>query len=223
MKKIIGLSVILLGFMMVGCDSTNSDNNTTDNTTPFENTTPSGTTASSVTPLTCENGNNGFTIKSGTDGDITFNCDFSQNYGYALAEGVSSINVTNIVSEIKGASTCSSSGNSTFSITTNYAANSVHYTASSSKIGNVNCTEIYNFNVVPTVIAGAEDIEALFEWEQAYSKDDPSLVSTTCPNEFYDDSDSDIEEERCSGSSTINYTLTDDAGKKHLVSIENIY
>jgi len=208
MKKLSLVSLVLASFIMVGCDSSSDSEG-------------GSSSAKAVTPLTCNESFQSMKIASGTDGDIAYSCKIDESFGYSLANGVNALNVVEVeIEEIVNVTCNDGSGN--YEAKTSLASKTVNYKGNSTALGDIECKETYTDNRVPAVLSTASSIDALLSWEQATSKNDSRLASTTCPDSFYDDSsDGEDGDNSCSGTFLTNFTVTDDSGKKHLIAISN--
>ena len=215
MKKVTVLSALFALMVMSGCDSSSDSSGDSAST---------GAGGSSLVGYSCEDSisYNGKTTtsKSGYEGDVLYNCKLKDpTYGYALANGVTSLNVVNVVHEFNSDVKCPSY-NANVKVTLNHQENSITYVGNSSKEGSVNCKEVYTDMGMPATFSDKKSIDAILNFDTAENKNDPKLVSTSCPDWTYEGADSG---DTCSGTIMENITITDDAGKTHKVSIESKY
>jgi len=235
MKKSLILTSLLIGVLTLsGCGS-DSDDNSGGSSASASGSTGGSSAGSSVnlswSPLTnnvaCDPtavsyGSATMDAKYWAEGSVTVSCEQYGTYTtgvYGLKSGVDTLTITQLIKEEKSAySTNVASGTET--VTYDYQAGTIHHKISSN-VENADCIETYASPLPYTLTS--DNIEELLDWEG-----NGQMLSTTCPNSWYDTSDDGYDGEdnlNLSGSGTIgtNYRLTDSDGHQHLISKEERY
>lgn len=173
---------------------------------------------SGIVAYTCSDsasyGGTSVEIKSGAQGDISYDCKLmSATQGFHLNVGSMSVTDITKVERVDG----TFNGDTIHATQTyDYKNATIHYQGSSSKLGSVDCTEYYK-PFLPVTIASDDETEALMDGYN-FGYDGSNFKSTTCPSDFYDEgTDYDL----ASGEGTYqdDYTVKDDSGNTHKISI----
>jgi len=223
MKKSLILTSLLVGVISFnGCGSSSSGSSSNDN----GGSTGGGSSASLsavTTKVVCDpqalsNSQTSYDMKYAADGDVTVMCKTESGYTYGeyqLVAGVNTLTITDIekveeytldTSKVKG------KGRDTY----NYKAGTIHHKIDGMVDGKrekYDCTETYP-SPLPATLTDTNSITELFDWDV----DEYDRIKTTCPVS-YDDED-DIEDSLGKGTvnAVTNYTLTDNNGRKHLIT-----
>ena len=169
-------------------------------------------------PYTCTDsfsyGSYVYSIQSGTQGDITYDCQvMSSDYGYHLSVDVMTVTAVSKVQTMSG-TIDGKTGNST--IAYDYVNGTIHYSGSYEGYGSFNCTETYQTSLPATFYStDPYSLEELLDYWGDY--EDDNFISTTCPQDFYDEGDGST-----ATTAHLNYiteiTVTDDQGGQHKIS-----
>ena len=235
MKRSLILVSLLIGAMaLTGCgsdsDSDSNDTNslaTEDTNIEETDTSDSSTSSSSLVTdqVTCDpdaqvSGNISFDSKYLADGDISALCVTQNGYTYPeynLRNGVTTLTVTQV---LKDESTDIQTNEASMkgTVNYNYKAGTIQYNGTENGT-TINCTETYP-SILPLTITNNIDIENILDWDGDYN----NRISTTCPESWYDESDTDddVDFDNIIGTGVMisNYTITDSDGKQHLLATE---
>jgi len=189
--------------------SSSSSSSSLDNSTFYPLTTANKCTGTSL--------DNSFSFSISTEGDIVVDCQEINGIGfyeYKLKEGVDALVITQIIMDIVY-DIDSSEGAIIGTEKVNLKEGRVEYQGRD-RGENINCVEIY-VSPLPTTLITTEEISDILEWEG----DIDNLISTSCPDSWYDDVGlEDDEDVTSTGTINTNYTLTDNEGKIHLITEE---
>jgi len=223
MKKSLILTSLLVGVISFnGCGSSSNDETPSGVSVASSSTLNPVTTKIVCDPQALTNSKTSYDMQYAADGDITVMCKTAGGYSYGeyqLVAGVNTLTITDIekveeytlnTSKIKG------KGIDTY----NYKAGTIQHKIDAvvnGKTEKYNCTETYP-SPLPTTLTDTNSITELFDWDvNEYDR-----IKTTCPASYYAEDDSIDESEESLGKGTINgitnYTLTDNNGKKHLLT-----
>jgi hypothetical protein len=155
--------------------------------------------------------------KYAATGDITIECKNNQYisvaYGeYKLKDNIDSMTITQIkkVEAFEGTiDHVYGYGISTY----DYKAGTIHHKVDAED-EKYDCVEKYPSPLLATITDSNSIEELLEDW----GNDEDKLLSTTCPQSFYDDDDDDDDNLKGNGKAIINYTITDDNNKNHYIS-----
>lgn len=226
MKKSLILTSVVVGMLSFsGCGSDSDSDSSTDSVTDGLSVSPV-TSKVVCDPNTITSTEGSYDIKYASDGDITVMCKTVGEYTYgeySLLSGINQLTIINLKREENyslNTSTISGSGIDTY----DYKLGTVHHTIDLSSDGTnykYDCTETFPTPLPITLTTDATSIENLIEWEG----DENYLITTTCPQSYYDDAKDDGTEDFGTGTidSLINYTFTDSNGKQHLLTFTGSY
>jgi len=226
MKKSLILTSLLVGAISFsGCGSdSDSDGGGKDNPAP----TPGNNTAVTVTPVTTkvvcdpdaitfEGGS--YDVKYAAEGDVTVVCQEAggMKYGeYQLVAGVQTLTIVD-ATKVENFAIDLTTAKGTATDTYDYKAGTINHKINGTFEGQVakyDCTETYP-SPLPTTLTDTTSIEELLDW---YG-DSNNRISSDCPQSYYSDFEGDTEQANKGTVEFIeNYTLTDNNGKKHLIT-----
>jgi hypothetical protein len=154
--------------------------------------------------------------ESGSEGDILFDC---KTHRFSLTPGISSLNISDLQKRLDVDFSCPDGKEAKGNITFNYKTGEVTQTGSLNG-QSASCTTTF-ISPLEAVISDAPSIRNLLV---AWGNDDsdPSVISSTCPDDKNNLSDS-FDQFNCSGTVSNNYTITDHNGKIHKLSTKDTY
>jgi len=216
MKKLVLMSLVISSMLFNGCGDDSKSNNS------FE--TKPLTTKNSCSYSGVSLAFNDFEakIKNATDGDIKLDCikeDGLYSSILKFSKNINSLTVENVikVEEIS----LNSNEFEGFDISTyDYKSGtknlrgSIFFKGGEEKV--YDCVETYP-SVDSQIVTDAEGIESLLD---GYF-DNNDIIETTCPTFYYESSVNPQEFTKVKLNLLQNYTLTDDKGKKHLITTES--
>lgn len=186
----------------------------------------SSSTGSGIVAYTCSDsqsfGSASLETKSGYQGDISYDCKLmSAAQGFHLNVGSMTVTDLTKVETINGVV----DGKSIQATETiDYKTAKVHYKGTASGYGSFDCEETYK-PFLPVTIASDAETEALMEGSSPdysvnyFDYNGPNYVSTTCPTSYYDEDINNGTPASIDMSMTSDYTVKDDSGKTHKVSV----
>jgi len=224
MKKSLILTSLLIGAISFnGCgSSSDGGGGGGDNPHPGSNNI-----SLSVSPLTnknicdptkLESAAGSYDVKFATDGDIIVSCSQSSSYSfgeYKLASGIQTLTIVD-AKKVENYAIDVTHAKGTSIDTYNYKSGAITHKVNGTFNGksiNYNCTEIYP-SPLPTTLTDTSSIDDLLDWEG----DSNNRISSDCPTSYYSDLGKEDATNKGSVKFIENYTLTDNNGKKHLIT-----
>ena len=211
---------------LTGCGGGGGSSNSSGTTTESASGTESGSGGTERVPYKCSDsysaGGISMETKSGYIGDIAYDCKImSASHGVHL--NVSPITITALTKVVKIDGTEDNrkvNGTANF----DYKAATVHYAGSADGIGHFDCVETYK-PFLPVTISSDNKMEEFLmngidpkSGIDLFDKDGSNFVSTTCPENYYDDKIPD-EPTSMNAEMTTDISIKDAKGKTDKLSI----